>query len=508
MRYFFFILFCLLQQENFAQQQYNLVPNWSFEDSVICPAPSPIYDPLPKPWYYPSKKVNYCQWGYYCNRCSHLNWASVPYNYDTSTSQYSSYQETKTGNGYSKISPFYNGEKDGRQYLQIELKQKLKSGKKYLCNYWVSTVNISKYASNNLSMLLTNSPVYPDTILNHCNGLITANPQILNYDNLIINDTLNWVLICGIYTAIGGEQYITLGNFKPDSLTKALLINNTIYAFDAAGYYVDDVSVIPLDSFNLKADAGRDTTITIGDSAFIGSYTNGLDTLKWQILPTNITIDSTRPGFWVKPLVNTCYTLTQTVNGFTSSDTVCINVQPLPLKFLSYELSLRGTKQFIENLWQTANEINVSHFNVQRSINNKDFTTIGKLSAQNKNYNDYSFIDNLTINEKPETLWYRIESIDKDGKKQYSVTKSLNIQHSSFNITIYPNPAKNIVTISSKEPIKEISIINPLGQVLYSKQINNNQLSNIHLQCFAKGLVIVKIITGNGEIISKKLIIE
>ena len=207
-------------------------------------------------------------------------------------------------------------------------------------------------------------------------------------------------------------------------------------------------------------------------------------------------------------MVGTCYVLTQTVNGFTSSDTVCINVQPLPLKFLSYELSLRGTKQSIENLWQTANEINVSHFNIQRSNNNKDFTTIGKLSAQNKNYNEYSFIDKPTINEKPETLWYRIESIDKDGKKQYSVTKSLNIQHSASNITIYPNPAKNIVTISSKETIKEISIINPLGQVLYSKQINNNQLSNIHLQSFAKGLVVVKIITVKGEIISKKLIIE
>ncbi len=509
---YLYALFCFLLLLLFttntvaAQQQYNLVPNWSFEDSVICPAPPPIYSPIPKPWYYISSKAWFCQFRNF-NRCSQISSASVPHNFDTTANTMPSYQEPKTGDGYSLISTYSEGNPNGRIYIQAQLRQPLISQKKYWCSFWVSNVNVSRSSTNNIAMLITQALIYADTIQNPCNGLLSSNPQIINHGNPIITDTLNWVRISGIYTAIGGEKYITLGNFKSDILTDTLP-NCSASPYIGSGYYVDDVSVIPLDSFNLKADAGSDTTITIGDSAFIGTYTNGIDTLKWKILATNNIIDTTRPGFWVKPLVNTCYTLTQTVNGFTSSDTVCINVQPLPLKFLSYELSLRGTKQSIENLWQTANEINVSHFNVQRSINNKDFTTIGKLSAQNKNYNDYSFIDNLTINEKPETLWYRIESIDKDGKKQYSETKSLNIQHSSSRITIYPNPAKDIVTISSKEKIKELSIINQLGQVVYSNSLNNNQSSTINIQGFAKGLYIVKIITIKGELITEKLIIE
>ena len=494
MRYFFFILFCLLQQENFAQQQYNLVPNWSFETYIVCPN-SLTNNPPPPPWFEPT---NYSL--SYCNACSVSPYFGVPHN-----SSGSGYQNARTGNAYLSFF-FLNGPSSNqRNYYSIKLNDSLILGHNYYVEFFISLHDGQKLASNNISALISKTAQYVDTF-HYPNGVLFANAQVYNYGNPIISDTMNWVKVSSIFRAQGGENYLTLGNFKDDNSTDYIVFQPTGY--NGAGYYIDDVSVIPLDNFNLKADAGRDTTITIGDSAFIGGYTNGLDSLKWQIQSTGIAIDSTRPGFWVHPLVGTCYVLTQTVNGFTSSDTVCINVQPLPLKFLSYELSLRGTKQSIENLWQTANEINVSHFNIQRSNNNKDFTTIGKLSAQNKNYNEYSFIDKPTINEKPETLWYRIESIDKDGKKQYSVTKSLNIQHSASNITIYPNPAKNIVTISSKETIKEISIINPLGQVLYSKQINNNQLSNIHLQSFAKGLVVVKIITVKGEIISKKLIIE
>jgi hypothetical protein len=262
----------------------------------------------------------------------------------------------------------------------------------------------------------------------------------------------------------------------------------------------------------LKADAGRDTTITTGDSAFIGSLTNGIDTVKWQILNTNGTIDSIRPGFWVHPLVNTCYVLTQTVNGYTSSDTVCVTVQPLPLKFTSYEVSLRGTKQSVENRWTTANEINVSHFYVQRSTpelsGGKDYKIIGQMKAQNRTQNAYSFVD-----EEPQegTNYYRIIAVDIDGKLSYSEVRQFIINHSSLNINIYPNPAKDFVNIVGKS-IKEIQIINQLGQVVYKEIATGTNLRNdaatINIKNLNKGLYIVKVTTTKGEVKNEKLIVE
>jgi hypothetical protein len=188
----------------------------------------------------------------------------------------------------------------GRQYIANKLSDSLKANRCYYVEFWVNLPNPMRFACNNLGGLLTKTAVYVDTF-NTPFGVLPANPQIVNYGNPIISDTLNWVKVSSIYTAQGGEQYITIGNFKYASQTNYITVNPNGYF--GACYYVDDVSVIPLDSLTLKADAGTDKNITLGDSTFIGSYTNGIDTLKWINQNTTLAIDSTRPGFWVKPLI-------------------------------------------------------------------------------------------------------------------------------------------------------------------------------------------------------------
>ena len=307
---------------NTAKGQANLVPNPSFEQFTNCPY-GYRYE-HPDYWYQTNSGG-----GGYLNACSTGN-TNVP------NTQWG-YQTARTGVAF--VGMFYdNG--NGNNYFQVKLTDSLITDKRYYIEYYV--VNPKKYyrlACNNVSLFLSNKAVYTDTTF--YTSLLLANAQVYNYGNPIIYDTVNWVKVSSIYRAIGGEQYITLGNFKNSNQTNYSIKLPAIGSYyNGASYSVDDVSVILLDSMPLKADAGRDTTIHIGDSAFIGSLTNGIDSLKWQILNSNNTIDSIRPGFWVHPLVNTCYVLTQTVNGYTSSDTVCVNVLPLPLKFLKYELSL------------------------------------------------------------------------------------------------------------------------------------------------------------------------
>ena len=203
-------------------------------------------------------------------------------------------------------------------------------------------------------------------------------------------------------------------------------------------------------------------------------------------------IDSILPGFWVHPTQNTCYVLTQTVNGFTSSDTVCVNVQTVPLKFLSYELSLRGTKQSVLNEWTTVNEINVSCFNVQRSRDGYHFETIHKEQAKNKSNNEYTFID-----DSPFDGWnyYRLESVDKDGKKEYSKVLSININKAN-GISIYPNPAKETLNIKSSN-LKQIQVLDYLGRVVL--QLDNPiELQTLNIQYLPNGLYIIKTLDNNG----------
>ena len=181
-------------------------------------------------------------------------------------------------------------------------------------------------------------------------------------------------------------------------------------------------------------------------------------------------------------------------------------MQILPLSIKNYELRIKNEKQ-IENIWTTTNEINVSYFNIQRSIDGKNFITIGKIDAKNKAENRYSFTDDkLTITNDKLMLYYRLQSVDKDGKINYSVIKNVEvkIQHSTFKI--FPNPATSIVNIECNE-IKTINIINQLGQTI--KQFNNvTQHQTINTKQLAKGVYTVQMITNNGEIKTEKLIIE
>ena len=77
------------------------------------------------------------------------------------------------------------------------------------------------------------------------NGIfIQRSPQILQYGNPIINDTLNWIKVGGIFTARGGEQYITIGNFNDDNTTDTVFVDSTGWNGGIAYYYIDDVSVM------------------------------------------------------------------------------------------------------------------------------------------------------------------------------------------------------------------------------------------------------------------------
>ena len=88
MRCLYFFILCLLLQPTIAQQQYNLVPNYSFEIYTVCP--NYLNSPPPPPWFVPSNFGNF-----YYNTCSISPYFGVPYN-----ASGTSYQYAITGNAY------------------------------------------------------------------------------------------------------------------------------------------------------------------------------------------------------------------------------------------------------------------------------------------------------------------------------------------------------------------------------------------------------------------------
>ena len=60
----------------------------------------------------------------------------------------------------------------------------------------------------------------------------------------MLNDTLNWIKVSSSFIAIGGENYITIGNFRDTANTIGL-----------GYYYIDDVC-LSTDSFTCNSSVG------------------------------------------------------------------------------------------------------------------------------------------------------------------------------------------------------------------------------------------------------------
>ncbi len=460
-----------------------------------------VQSTCPPPWYIPTNYVTG-----YCNACSTSPDLGVPYNRGLAD-----YQYARTGDAYIGIYLLNGPGLNRRNYYQVKLKDSLRTGHCYYTEFFVSSGNDMKFGCNNVEMLLTKTTVYVDTVA-HPYGVLVANAQIYNYGNPILKDTQNWVKVSAVYVAQGGEQYLSLGNFKKDAQTS--YGQQQTGGYQGAGYEIDDVSVIPLDSMPLQADAGRDTTINVGDSAFIGSLTNGIANIAWYNAAGQ-KIDSVQPGFYVHPTTSTFYVVEQTVCGYYSRDTVNVIVGTVPLKFLKYEL--RNTsetrnginEQQVTSNWFTTNEINVSHFYVQRSSNGKDFTIIGKEQAKNQALNNYSYEDSsLQFIVYGSIVYYRIVSVDKDGKLSYSEVKNIEYRTRNNELRIFPNPAKDIVNIECKEGMKEVKIIDCLGREIshFIRNDGNTYRLSLNINHYDKGLYVVKLIDNNNNTTVKKLV--
>nr|NQU93602.1 T9SS type A sorting domain-containing protein [Bacteroidota bacterium] len=72
-------------------------------------------------------------------------------------------------------------------------------------------------------------------------------------------------------------------------------------------------------------------------------------------------------------------------------------------------------------------------------------------------------------------------------------------------ILVYPNPASQVATIMSETDIREITILNSYGRIIFSDECCGHVIS-ISTGLFGKGLFIIRIHTSNGFFYSKFVI--
>ena len=235
-------IICMTFFSKASKAQDNLVPNSSFEDTIICNSSS----------YYLEHNIYFWRGGRgYLNPCkSPMN--SVP------TNEFGS-QYAKSGNAYCGL--YIDGKsldfKPFRNYIQVKLTNAFISEKKYKVEFYVSAGDFLHAKSNSIGAFFSVDSFSVSNI--GYDNLLSFVPQIQNNPNIDLSDTANWKLVSGSFIANGGEQYLTIGNFLPDSLSNIIPLDSVCSEPNGFGcavyFYIDDVSVV------LDDDSGLDESL-------------------------------------------------------------------------------------------------------------------------------------------------------------------------------------------------------------------------------------------------------
>jgi len=177
-------------------------------------------------------------------------------------------------------------------------------------------------------------------------------------------------------------------------------------------------------------------------------------------------------------------------------------VAVLPLRLISFDASLNNG--IVKLNWVTSNEVNLGRFVIEESYNGSSFTGIGNINANNTaGVNQYAFTRNLIISGD---IFYRLKIVNSNGRIEYSNVVRLK-QGNRVEVSIYPNPVSNTLTISGLKNNSVLKIISSSGQIVQEQKITANTTS-FDVSLLKAGVYNLEVFTDGEKVAVKTFIKE
>ncbi|MDP4264682.1 MAG: T9SS type A sorting domain-containing protein [Bacteroidota bacterium] len=173
----------------------------------------------------------------------------------------------------------------------------------------------------------------------------------------------------------------------------------------------------------------------------------------------------------------------------------------LPVRLLSFTGSFRNQATTLN--WETANEQNFDHFEIERSSNGADYKAIGfKLSAGNdlSTRQSYTYPDDLS-SVSGTVFYYRLKIVDKDGQFKYSNVIMIRKEARNINgVALNPNPVVDgMATVrftSLRNSAVNFRIVDLTGKIVLQQQskiyAGNNSISINNLDRILPGIYLLQ----------------
>jgi len=211
-----------------------------------------------------------------------------------------------------------------------------------------------------------------------------------------------------------------------------------------------------------------------------GSVMGNISTIGTTI---NTTANWTTNADILSPAVSAC--------TYTSSS--------LPVRLISFKSEAQSAA--IELTWQTGEELNNSHFEIERSSNAQNFEAIGRVIGNSNSTTTqiYSYVD---VSPKIGLNYYRLKQVDLDGQFEYSRIVSARLTGSGL-FKAYPNPVVRVLTIElpAESTIESAYLIDLTGRRV-------REFSDYHptLEGVENGFYTLQVKTKDGQTFQQRIL--
>jgi hypothetical protein len=161
--------------------------------------------------------------------------------------------------------------------------------------------------------------------------------------------------------------------------------------------------------------------------------------------------------------------------------------------------------------WQTAYESNIKRYEVEKSADASSYAKANSTAAHNASANNYCWLDTQPVSGYN---YYRIKSVDNNGKAKYTEVVKVYTGTYTQEITVYPNPVTNntinLQLVNQPAGNYKVKLLNNMGQQVLEKDIEHVEGSSTELipvkESIAKGIYQLQVSKPDNSIITNKLI--
>jgi hypothetical protein len=168
---------------------------------------------------------------------------------------------------------------------------------------------------------------------------------------------------------------------------------------------------------------------------------------------------------------------TQGASNYLLTTPATNNATTLPVELASFTVVAKNRTAILS--WRTASEVNNLGFEVERSVNAKDWEQITFVNGQGNSSApvNYSYADPVSQFADGTTLYYRLVQTDFDGRSETLPVRAVTIGNmAAAPVQVFPNPAADFMIISTVTQTEgSFTITDMMGAVVMAGELNGDQ---------------------------------